>query len=215
MSKTIITLLSIFPGLGLWVMGHRKAAFLSIIFFICTVLGGLKVDSDSISDLALTIAMIIWITQFGSSIYANKVRNELGLGIGETPPQKSRSQADINIPPTTRRFSRGIYKSVQTILEPDETLELVVGSSTSFLALSDKRLLLITRDIDGSPAVIYPYTFSDIKDASIKPGILYDNLSFNFGQKGAATCSFSRGFRQETNEIVNQIRLRNNNTVKL
>ena len=215
MTKTIITLLSIFPGLGLWVMGHRKAAFLSLLLFIGTVWVGLRVDSESISDLALSIAIMIWITQFSSSIYANKVRNELGLRIGEPPPQKLWAQTDINIPPIIRRSSRGIYKSVQAILEQDETLELVVGSSTSFLALSDKRLLLITRDFDGSPAVIYPYTFSDIKDASLKPGILYDHLSFNFGQKGDATCSFSRGFRQETNEIVNQIRLRSKNAVEL
>ena len=215
MSKTLITFLSIIPGLGLWVLGHRKAAVFSFVTFVVSVWGALSIDSEPISNLAIDISLIIWVTQFFSSLYSNRVKKELDLGVGEQPSLRSKSHTAIAVPPTIKYFSRGMYKSVQANLKPGEILELVVGNPTHFVAISDKRLILARRDIYGKPSILYPFIFEDIKAISLKLGFLNDILIFDFGRIGDASFSIPRGFRRETNKIVDRIMLNNTSVIKL
>jgi len=205
MSRKLIYFASIIPGLGLWLLGHRKAALLSFLVVFLSFSVTFSVSSEFVADLAGTIALGAWVTQFYTAKYTLRVKKELESGIGKPPPLKSDSRTATSIPPNIRRFSRGMYKSVQELLEPGEALKHVAGNTTNIISLTDKRLILITRDIYGKPAVLYPFAIGDVKSASLMLGLLNDILAFDLGLRGNASVVVSRGFRNETRAIFDHI----------
>ena len=205
MSRKLISFASIVPGLGLWLLGYRKTGLFSFLLVLVSLFVAFSVDLDVVTDLAGTITLVAWITQFYTTKYTLRIKKELESGIGKPPPLKSDSRTTMSIPPNIRRFSRGMYKSVQELLEPGETMKHVAGNTTNIISLTDKRLILITKDIFGKPAVLYPYAIGDVKSASLMLGLLNDILAFDFGLRGEASVSVSRGFRSETRAIMDQI----------
>jgi hypothetical protein len=223
-SPFIIGLLSIIPGLGLFVLGKPKRGFwvIGILFTLLFIF--LFIPGDFITQLSFQLILLVWVGQIVLAAQSARLQKRQEAGEVTHPREKEK----IVPPPGLSLRERGDYKIRETVrqqLNPGENLlEAIfvqsgggVGTYALYGALSalrmrqyyvgltEESMVMIEQDNFGNHVDIKRIPLSDIKSIKLNKRILYDDLMINLGDKNLLKLQITSGLRRLTMSFYDKL----------
>jgi hypothetical protein len=225
----IIGALSIVPGLGIIALG-RIVPGLAVMASIA-VLGFLALldPAGTIAQLAFSVGLIIWVTQ---GYYAIALARRLAQSrSGSTIPE--REAATEPLPPGASFADKRAHEArmaVAPLLEPSETLRVVIHGSTDttpiglalmdlvtgassdqpesrqlYLGITEHDLVLVEIDAFGKPSHLQRIPLAKVKLGEFRQGILSDVLALDVDASQSLRIGVARMMRQRTRQLADLI----------
>jgi hypothetical protein len=213
-SPIIISLASIIPGLGLWLIGKHRHAIIAAALVIGSLLVFILSPWPSLTGLSFNIALILWIMQ---GIYAG-YEARLVKAIKSGNLQQAKEGIPIVSPPSDiNRFEKEAFKAKEIVRQQIEIGETILDAIPAYymsvlkgagsyrlyyIGLLKNILAIIDTDFMGKPASIERIKIITIENITIKHGLLTDDLSIFIDPKRTFKVRVTRRLRVHTDNIV-------------
>ncbi len=217
-SPILISIASIIPGLGLWLLGERRQAINAAILVLGSLFVALLSPWETISIVSQFIFIILWILQGVHACYDARLQKLIKKGAIQL------ARTDTHFPPYPRGMSRWEKAALrakkiigQQLTSSEYVKEAVFANQTSFfrgvcsyqnfyVGLSKDELIVVNTFFHGKPAGVVRIRLDSVIKLKIKHGLLYDHLHLSLDEKGKGyNFRITRGQRKHTNKLVAEI----------
>ncbi len=215
-SPWLVGLLSLFPGLGLLVLGKGRSALVVFGLFVVMAGYGLFAPLNFFTELIFNLAFALWAAQIVYTVQVAK-REQLS---GVSDPRAPKAAGTVEKPaaglPASARLRLGAFSILEPQLEVKESLQAAVlamdmGNFWSFGAFAMKQfyvgvtkdqLIRVQMDMLGKPYQVHRHALRSVTSAWLKHGLIQDRLRIQVeGQKGT-TYRVPRTQREESQRIL-------------
>jgi len=213
-SPVIISLASIIPGLGLWLIGKRRHAVVAAGLVVVSVLVFLFSPWETLTSLSCNLAGFLWVMQ---SLYAG-YEARLAQAVQSGNIQQAKESTPIVPPPSDLNgFEKVSFKAKEIVRQQleigEHVLDAIPASQMSalqgvgsyqlyYVGLLQDKLALVSTDFMGKPAGVERIDFSCIQNLTVKHGLLQDNLIISINSKKPITLKVTRRLRTHTANFV-------------
>jgi len=208
-TPTLIGIASVIPGLGLWLLGKRKQAIITVLLMFSLIFLFLFSPWEILYTISCNTAVFLWGAQIAYAIYEARLQDKIATG--KAIAAKETVPVDY-IPAHIPRREKIVYKAKEMLrqqINAGEYLEAGIfaqsmsvwgGISTYkqyYIGLLSDRLIFAGLDFIGKPANIQYIAFDDIKNLRIKQGWLTDNFILSLKNQETIKLKVPRNFRKE------------------
>jgi hypothetical protein len=210
----LISIASIIPGLGLWLIGKRRHAAIAAVLVFGFLFLFLFSPWETLTSLSCNIMLFVWAMQSFYAGYEARVAQAIKSGTLQT----TKESMPITPPPSDlNRFEKASFKAKEYVRQQLEVGELILDaipasqmSATQgissyqlyYVGLLENTFAIVSTDFMGKPAGIERIKFASIQNVTVKHGFLQDNLTMASDSKKKLVLKVPRGLRAHTDNFV-------------
>ena len=193
-SPLFISLVSIFPGLGLWLLGKRRHAVVAASLVFGSLFVFLAAPWAWVMNVSCDVAVFLWAIQIFYAGYEANLKRKIAIGAA----QEARQDAFLpsSPPPSVKGIEKLAFKAKEIVRHqlgigeplldavPATQMSILKGAHSYrlyYIGLLRDGIVVVDTDFFGKPAALQRIKFSSISSIEIKQGLLNDKLVISFG----------------------------------
>ena len=222
-SPFVVSLLSVIPGLGFFVLKRPKiglgiigALFLCIVVFLFSA-------NEMIYTFAFQFGFFIWLIQIAAAF--REARRQIRIENGEASAPLNANNDDFIMPTDLaekKKIVRDAYKFIKQQAEAGEEIYhtilaqvfpsvgslllfgnlSLISMDQMYIGFTSKGLLMVKLDMMGKPGEVKRMDYAEIKSMNYSKGLLYDRLQVFTSEKKGMTWKVHFLFRDQTQQIA-------------
>jgi hypothetical protein len=213
-SPIVISIASIIPGLGLWLIGKRRHAIIAFLLVLGSIFVFIFSPWETLTSLSCNVTVFLWAMQ---SLYAG-YEAKLAQAVKSGNVQQAKEGMPITPPPSDlSRFEKEAFKAKEIVRQQLDMGEHVLDAIPAFqmsalqgagsyrlyyLGLLQDKLAFVNTDFMGKPAGTERIDFSSIQSITVKHGLLQDNLIISINPKKLIKLRVTRWLRIHTDNFA-------------
>ncbi len=205
-SAAIISLASLIPGLGLWLLGKRRDAVIAAVLVWGAVLLFFFSPWQALAGFSCYGVLFLWLMQVIYTTHEARLAQSLKTG----SLQQAKEIVPIVPPSDLSRGEKIAFTAMEIVRQQVEANEHVLDAIRAaqssdqlyYIGLLTDKLILVSTDFLGKPAGIMRIDFSSIQSLSVKNGSLSDKLIVFSDGKNIASFTVARSLRVHTDNFA-------------
>ena len=211
-SPLFVSVVSVVPGLGLWLLGKHRHSIIaaSLVFGTCLVC--LAAPWEWLMSANCNVAIILWVMQIFYAGYEAQLKRKVAMGIA----QDAREEFSLPsvLPPDVKGAEKAVFKAKEIVRHQmgvgEQILDAVPATQMSllrgvgsyrlyYIGLFRDKIVLIDTDFFGKPASLQQIPFPSIRKLEVKRGMMNDSLMLTLANSAKPVkLKVARRFRAHT-----------------